>query len=133
MLSYSASDKWLIGQKTVGSMLFTALKGTEAYQVNGIDTSSAKEIYSGEQDSILIPIIFQYRMTDALGFPNGQSNLSQNTNFEYSKKIGFDFLLSGKKFTFDVQVSAKFRPSSTSNNNIGIQTTSSIITEPNVN
>lgn len=133
LLSYSASDKWLIGQKTVGSMLFTALKGTEAYQVNGIDTSSAKEIYSGEQDSILIPIIFQYRMTDALGFPNGQSNLSQNTNFEYSKKIGFDFLLSGKKFTFDVQVSAKFRPSSTSNNNIGIQTTSSIITEPNVN
>jgi hypothetical protein len=133
LLSFAKSDKYLIGQNTVGASLYTSLNTIESFQVNGIDTADTKEIYSGEQDSVLIPITFQYRMTDALGFPNGLSNLTPNTNFEYSKKIGFDFLLSGKKFTFDVQVSAKFRPTSVSNNSLGIQTIGSITPTPNVN
>lgn len=123
---FENQDKYLVGQNTVGSVLMSSINSIQSFQVQGIDTASSKEIYAGENDSIMIPITFQYRMTDALGNPNGLTSLTQNANFEYSKKLGFDLLLAGKKFSFDVQVSAKFRPTSISNNGIGIESVSSI-------
>lgn len=133
ILRFEDHDKYLIGKNTVGSALYASLNNIDAYQVEGIDTGSAKEIYSGEQDSILIPIVFQYRMTDALGNPNGSSELNQNSNFEYTKTLGVDMLINNKKFAFDIQISAKFRSSSISTNKLGVRSTSSISTNTNIN
>lgn len=132
IIKFADDDKHLIGQNSVGATMFTSLNSITSFQVNGIDTGSSKEIYSSEDDSLLIPIVFQYRMTDALGNPAGQSNLTSNSNFEFKKKLGFDLLVAGKKFSFDVQISAKFRPTSMSNN-VGIQAIGSINTnDPNI-
>jgi hypothetical protein len=133
IIKFDNDDKYLVGRNSVGATMFTSLNSITSFQVNGIDTGSSKEIYSSEDDSLLIPIVFQYRMTDALGNPDGNSNATTNSNFEYKKKLGFDLLVAGKKFSFDVQISAKFRPTSMSNNTIGIQPVGSINTnDPNI-
>lgn len=117
---FDQNDKYLIGKNSVGASLFVALNDFTSFQVQGVDSSSSKEIYTGSQDSIMIPIIFQYRMTDALGNVNGQKSLNSNSNFEYSKKIGFDLLINNKLFSFDVEVSAKYRSTSTANQNLNV-------------
>jgi len=126
IIGFKQDDKYLVGQNTVGAAAYVDLNSLSSYQVEGIDSSASKQIFSGEQDSILIPIMFQYRMTDALGNPSGVSGNTMNSQFEYTKKIGFDLLISGKKFTFDVNINAKFRPTTASNTSLGIQPTTSI-------
>lgn len=120
---FEDEDKFLIGKNSVGASLFVEVQSIESYQVQGIDTSSSKEVYPGNADSIMIPLIFQYRMTDALGNANGENNLVSNANFEYSKTIGFDLVLAGKTFSFDVQIYSKYKATATSNTRVGIVTT----------
>lgn len=118
--AYEENDKFLVGQNSVGAALYTSLNDFTSFQVQGVDASASKEIYSGAQDSILIPIIFQYRMTDALGNVNGLQSLNANSNFEYSKRLGFDLLINNKMFSFDVEIYAKYRPTSTANQRLDI-------------
>lgn len=120
LYGYDQLDRFLVGQNTVGAALYVSLNDFASYQVQGVDSSSAKEIYSGDQDSIIIPIIFQYRMTDALGNVNGLNSLNANSNFEYSKIIGFDLFVNNKIFAFDVEVYAQYRPSTTANQRLNI-------------
>jgi hypothetical protein len=60
--------------------------------------------------NIIIPIKFQYRLTDFLRYTAlGTKNLT--TNFVIKKKIGFDILTGINTTTrFDIVFSAKFRP-----------------------
>ena len=122
---FEQSDKYSVGSNTCGSTLFVDLNNIESYQVQGIDTSSSKEIYDGDSNAILIPIKFQYRMTDALGYPDADTAKTAANNFTYSKTLGFDILLSGKIFSFDITVSANFRATTNTNNVIGSYDTSS--------
>lgn len=121
IVRFSKNDKHLVGKNSVGATLYTSINNIESFQVDGIDSGSSKQIFSGDQDSVLIPIEFQFRMSDALGNPNGSTALNTNAQFEYQKKIGFDVLLKGKLFSFDVLVSAQFRPTNSAVNKLGIQ------------
>lgn len=134
IVNYISDDKHLVGNNTCGACLFLSPNAIESFQVDGIDTSSAKEIYTGEEDAIIIPLKFQYRMTDAIGNPNGLSSLNLSTNFEYKKKIGFDLLINNKLFSFDINVSARFRSSAVTNNIIGntISSSNNQLTQPNI-
>lgn len=124
IVKFADSDKHIVGRTTCGSTLYIAINDIQSYQVEGIDTASAKEINSGESDSLLIPVEFQYRMSDALGNPNGVSGTSINSNFSYSKKIGIDLLINNKLFSFDINVSCRFRSTSVTNNSISNGTSS---------
>lgn len=119
-------DKYTIGRNTIGSKLFMRANDITTIQVDGVDTSSSKVIPSGETSAILIPIVFQYRMTDANGFINGDSNLTVNTNFTYTKSIGVDLLVGNDTFKFDINVSSKFRSTTVSNTASTINVLSSI-------
>jgi hypothetical protein len=117
---FHPNDQFLVGQKSVGATMYVAMNDFSSFQVAGVDSSSSKEIYSGEADSILLPIVFQYRMTDALGNINGTSSINANANFEYSKKLGFDLLINNKIFSFDVEIYAKYRATSTANQKLSV-------------
>ncbi|BBI90397.1 hypothetical protein HYO65_gp005 [Tenacibaculum phage PTm1] len=127
-VEYIQNDKYLVGKNSVGARLFTQFNQMSSVQVNGIDTSSALQIHTGDSNSVIVPLVFQYRMTDAVGHVDGTTSKTVNSNFEYTKSIGIDLIVQGETFKFDVEVSAKFRPTSISNNNLGIQTTKNIET-----
>lgn len=132
IIKFDTNDKYLVGSNSCGSTLFLAPQNIESFQVDGIDTSSSKEIYSGDTDAILIPIKFQFRMTDAIGNPNGQTSLTLSSNFEYSKKIGVDLLINNKLFSFDISVSARFKPSASTNNIVNVIDSVGVVSQPNI-
>lgn len=135
-VEYIDDDKYLVGKNSVGARLYAQFNQLTSIQVDGIDTSSALQIHSGDSNAIIVPIVFQYRMTDAIGNVDGDSSKTVNSNFEYKKSMGIDLIVQGETFKFDVEVSAKFRPTSISNNNLGISTTKNIestTTSPTIN
>lgn len=133
IVNFSTDDKFLVGSNTCGASMFLSPNDISSFQVEGIDTSSAKEIYSGEEDSLLIPIKYQFRMTDAIGNPNGDTALSLSTNFTYQKTIGVDMLIGGKLFSFDVSISSRFRATSVTNNIVGQNISgTNLPTQPNI-
>lgn len=133
IVRYEKNDKFLVGKNTCGSTMFASVNSVNSFQVQGIDTSASKEMYTGDEDALLIPIKFQFRMTDAIGNPDGNTQISTSSNFEYRKKIGFDLLVSGKIFSFDLVVFARFRATSVTNNVIN-QSYATITTtsQPNI-
>jgi hypothetical protein len=122
-LGFYENDKYLVGANTCGSYLFISPYSYADLLVDGTDYKSVREIEFGEANQIVIPVIFQFRMTDYFGagnlgtgriggFSTGVSNLS------YTKKIGIDINVKDETlFSFDIQVSAKYKsysPSQTS-------------------
>jgi len=105
---YQIDDKYLVGAESCGSMLFVRPQNQSSIQVETADASSPFLIEGGKSKKI--PIIFQYRMTDALGRLNGDGskNLAAST-LRYTKKIGFD-IFAGSKIQFDLEVFADFKP-----------------------
>lgn len=102
------NDKYLVGKNSCGAHLFMKINSMENIQVNGSSSNSIRILNPGDQNVILIPITFQYRMTDALGNINGEvSNII--SNLEYRKKIGFDMIVADEKFKFDIEIFAKLR------------------------
>lgn len=109
-ICFTKYDKYAIGRNTVGAFLYPYLPNIQSILVDGNTTSSS--LILGAESEILIPIIFQYRFTDALGNINGsisQNNGNKNQDLTYTKKIGFDILLKNSVFKFDLQVSAKLQ------------------------
>ena len=76
-------------------------------------------IQFGSSNSINIPIVFQYRMTDYFGTGSGSSggigniagdSTGATTNLTFSKKIGFDIYPNGvEPYQFDVEIFAKYK------------------------
>lgn len=117
-IAFTTNDRYLIGKKTCGSYL---VMGAPDYK--NIYTGSA--IYSQgiivkKNDAIRIPILFQYRMTDYGGTGNtgignigGYGRASSPVNLTYTKKIGLDLVIKDLGlFSFDVEVTAKYKPDS---------------------
>jgi hypothetical protein len=88
-------------------------------QTDGDSIQSSKIVQFGSANSINIPIVFQYRMTDYYGVGSGSSggigNIAGNitgavTNLTYAKKIGFDIWPSGGTVVqYDVEFFAKYK------------------------
>ena len=117
--SFDTFDQYLIGKKSCGSYLFVASDDHEFIQVSGDAVNSVKSIGFGSQNSINIPIVFQYRMTDYFGSGSGADggigniagdSTGATTNVTYIKRIGIDIYPNGEDVVqFDLEFFAKYR------------------------
>lgn len=117
---YNVNDKYLIGYYTTGAKFFMSNNSYASMQVASSDAGAVRELHGGDSNALLIPIILQYRMTDALGRPDGVSTNSLNDTFDYNKLIGVDMIINNEPFRYDLNVQAKFRSTTISNNDLSI-------------
>lgn len=120
--SFDIFDQYLLGKKSVGSYLFISTTDHPNIQVNGDAVTSIKQIEFGSSNSINIPIVFQYRMTDYFGPGDGEAGGIGNiggdssgatTNLTYAKRIGIDIHLTKDiVHQFDIEFFAKYRSDS---------------------
>ena len=127
-LGFYANDRYLIGNNTCGSYLYLSPATYSDLLVNGTDYRATREVDFGDQFQITIPIIYQFRMTDFYGAGTngtgivGGYNPSSTTavkNLYYTKKMGIDIYVQNQTvFSFDVQVSSKYKVDSPSQTGI---------------
>jgi hypothetical protein len=125
------NDRYLIGSQTVGAYLFVGPAQFNQLLVNGVDARSYKSVQPGSDNAIVVPIVFQYRMTDyfgpwisstvtsviagGLGILGGYDPQRVGTlrNLSYTKKIGIDIYQQDEPvFSFDVQVTSTYKKDS---------------------
>lgn len=111
-LGFTGNDKYAIGSNTTGAFLYPIFNNEEKLQVVGNTTISSVIIQKNSE--IIIPVIYEYRMTDALGIINGDPTLSVTDNIEYKKKIGIDLLINNESISFDLEFSSKLKNDVTS-------------------
>ena len=115
--SFDTFDQYTLGQQSCGSYLFISADDHENIQVDGDSIQSREVVQFGQQNSLNIPLVFQYRMTDYFGLTTGSGigniggdSSGSTVNLTYSKKIGFDiFPMNQDPVQFDVEVFAKYR------------------------
>jgi hypothetical protein len=119
-------DRYLVGYQTCGSYLFLAPSTFNQLNVNGVDARSTYTVNSGDENAILIPVIFQWRMEDfygddtgtGAGILGGYGNPTYTVapkNLSYGKRIGIDIYAQDEgSFSFDIQVSAIYKKTSLS-------------------
>lgn len=96
-------DPYAIGEHTLGAWLYPQILKDSSIQTNG-DGYNASFVIEGNSE-VLVPIIFEYRMTDKLG-----QTYAQNPNdLTYTKKLGIDLIINNKEFNFDLQITAKLK------------------------
>jgi hypothetical protein len=100
-------DRYLIGRLSCGAFLYPSLSDEMSIKVNGT-TSNSSFIIPKESD-VLIPIIWQYRMTDYLGQTFPQTSDIDKYDIEYSKTLGIDLLINQRIFKFDVRVTSRMK------------------------
>ena len=77
-------------------------------------TLSTKSIENGSENSINIPVLFQYRCSDKLSYIGGFRTSETLKNIKYSKKIGIDiFVKDDVPFSFDIEVSTQYKKETT--------------------
>jgi hypothetical protein len=77
--------------------------------VEGSTQLATKNIVDSS-NSINVPLIFQFRATDALGNIGGFRADGNPTNITYTKKIGIDIQVKNQSpFSFDVEVTGKYK------------------------
>jgi hypothetical protein len=113
-LGFFTNDRYLIGKKTCGSYLYLSPATYADLLVAGTDYKSVRTVEFGDAYKIEIPLVFQFRMTDYYGTGNsgvgrvgGDDSL---INLTYIKKVGVDIMVKDEStFSFDVQVTAKYK------------------------
>lgn len=108
-LGFTKNDEYLIGKYTCGAYLYLYPTNYETVSVEGnFPARSSKKVTLGAENAINIPILFQFRASDRLGYIGGYQT-TQLTNIKYSKKIGLDIILKDDvPFSFDLQVSTQY-------------------------
>lgn len=112
---YTEYDKYVIGGNSCGASLFMKINSLQNIQVNGSSSNSIRILNPGDTNAILIPIVFQFRMVDAIGNTNGLP--TETENIEYRKKIGVDMIIAQTNFKFDIEVIARLRSNSITETN----------------
>jgi hypothetical protein len=71
---------------------------------------SIKYLGDGDQNAINVPLIFQFRPVDKLGYIGGWRKSGNLSNITYTKKIGIDIQVKSEDiFSFDVQVTGSYQ------------------------
>lgn len=96
-------DPFTIGKQTLGAWLYPQILKESNIQTIGDGYNSSYIIPANSE--ILIPIIFEYRMTDKLG----KTYSSDKHDISFVKKLGVDMFINNKEFSFDIQVTAKLK------------------------
>jgi hypothetical protein len=108
-LGFTEDDLYLIGRYTCGAYLFLGPPTSSLIQVEGSTQLATKNIVDSS-NSINVPLIFQFRATDALGNIGGFRADGNPTNITYTKKIGIDIQVKNQSpFSFDVEVTGKYK------------------------
>lgn len=109
-LGFAPNDEYLIGKYTCGAYLYLFPLSYSTVSVEGnFPARSTKVVKFGTENAINIPIIFQYRAADVLGFVGGFKKIGIPTNVKYQKKMGIDINLKDESpFSFDIEVTAQY-------------------------
>ena len=117
--SFETFDQYTLGELSCGSYLFLSADDHRSLQMSGDSVQSDAIIQFGQQNSVNIPMVFQYRMTDYFGTGSGSSgglgNIVGDTtgatvNAKYAKKIGFDIFPNNQDvYQYDIEVFSKYR------------------------
>lgn len=111
-LGFSADDEFLIGKYTCGAYLFMAPSNHLSIQVEGSTTLAVKSLQPGTQNNIVVPVIFQMRCQDKLGYVGGYRSAGTIRNITYNKRIGIDVKVNNEDiFSFDISVSGSYSKS----------------------
>ena len=109
-LGFSSDDQYLIGKYSCGAYLYLGPISNTTLQVPGTTALSVTYLGEGETNAINIPMIFQFRAVDKLGYIGGFRKLGNLSNITYTKKIGVDIQIrNDDAFSFDVQVSGSYQ------------------------
>jgi hypothetical protein len=109
-LGFTQNDEFLIGKYTCGAYLYMLPQDYESISVEGnLAARSTKNIKFGTENSINIPIIFQFRASDKLGFIGGFRTGVTLNNIRYQKKIGIDIIVKDESpFSFDLEIGTQY-------------------------
>ena len=117
--SFETFDQYTLGKQSCGSYLFLSSDDHENIQLGGDSLQSVKIVQFGQSNSLNIPMVFQYRMTDYFGTGSGSSGGTGNiagdstgatVNVTYAKKIGFDVYPNNQDvYQYDIEIFAKYR------------------------
>lgn len=122
-LGFIDNDEYLIGRYTCGSYLFLGPPTASSIQVEGSTQLASKYVQTGQANSINVPLIFQFRANDKLGYIGGFRADGNPTNVSYTKKVGIDIQVRNQSpFSFDVQVTGKFKNDTLSSPNFSSTT-----------
>jgi len=106
------NDAYLIGRYTCGAYLYLAPTNYSTISVSGLSpTGSSTSLPYGQSAAIRIPLIFQFRCSDKLGFIGGWRADTPNglKNVKYTKRLGIDLYTGSQPFSFDVIVSGQYQ------------------------
>lgn len=109
-LGFTKNDEYLIGKYTCGAYLYLYPTTYESASVEGnFPARSTKTVKFGSENALNIPVLFQFRASDKLGYIGGYRTSGTLTNIKYSKKLGIDIILKDDApFSFDLNVSAQY-------------------------
>ena len=105
------NDKYLCGSNTRGAYMTLNPVNQPAMQVSSSVDDAAVSVGTGSSNAVLVPLIFQARMTDATGAIDGTDSID-STQFKYMKYMAFRTYIGGKEFAFDIKIYADFRSTS---------------------
>lgn len=123
-VGFDANDQYLIGKYSCGAYLFLGIPQTTYLAVDGFTSQASKRIYQGQNNSVNIPVIFQFRAQDVGGYIGGYRKAGTLSNVTYTKKIGIDLQQRAiSVFSFDVEVTGAYRNQTLIAPNFGAQVT----------
>lgn len=109
-LGFTENDRYLIGKYTCGGYLFLGPPTASTIQVEGSTALASRYVQQGEANAINVPLIFQFRATDYLGYIGGYNLDGNESNITYQKKIGVDIQVRNTApFSFDLVATGSFK------------------------
>ena len=112
-LGFVDSDEFLCGKYSCGSYLFLAPTSHTAIQIEGSTQLAKKTLEFGQENAITIPLIFQMRAQDKLGYIGGWRSAGNLKNITYTKKVGIDIQVKNEDlFSLDVLVTGSYTKTS---------------------
>ena len=117
---FADNDKFSVGTNTCGAFLYPIISNPNNISVIG--NTSVSTLVLGTNSEIIIPIIFEYRMTDRLGYYDGITENTINDDIKYSKKLGVDILINNEVFRFDINCYAKLKSKVQSVSSVNVST-----------
>ena len=119
-LGYTQNDQYLIGKYTCGAYLFLGPPTASLIQVEGSTALASRYVQQGVANAINVPLIFQFRATDALGYIGGYRLAGNPSNIVYQKKIGIDIQVrNSAPFSFDLVATGSYKQATLSGYGLG--------------
>jgi hypothetical protein len=114
-LGFIPDDQYLVGKYTCGAYLTMFPNSYEIVSVAGNHPLlSVRSVATGTVKAINIPIVFQYRCSDALRYIGGYRKNENLNQVQYTRTVGIDvFIKDASPFSFDLTTSVKYQNETT--------------------